>query len=446
MFEYFLKINKRLTRPYWTSLKYPALCDIMAAPAPCDLRLTTPEQVAAHTAAVAAICGAFSAAELPAVLAALRVLTHKDHKKLLRNINCVAGSVLIVRTGISRTARRRHNIFLTKLMDLVEKLHWSADKPRSPAEEVLATHGPSLLFLTKDGKRFEAPKEEKAPGKPKSHIVYGTGYEPACHPYIGEGEEEFIRCLFVSRRHRLAEGETCIRGAIESALTPYLEDAKPSLVSRQFGTVGVWMGYALVLKFPNAIDGSIISMMSTSKHILEALTVPGRGKRVLDDFGKTVNDLIVAKIKDMLRQRDIANPAELYTVDRIVFCHEATCKHSSGFMSLRDGASITTCPNGHQTCHDCMTGRHDGFTCEAVAEMDPERRALLDGGSKPCPGCRELITKNNGCNHMTCRCGQHFCWKCLMPFNARVRWEAHNSADGVTCTMEHDVFGQVVQW
>ena len=29
-----------------------------------------------------------------------------------------------------------------------------------------------------------------------------------------------------------------------------------------------------------------------------------------------------------------------------------------------------------------------------------------------CPNCRTPIEKDHGCNHMTCRCNQHFCAVC----------------------------------
>ena len=29
-----------------------------------------------------------------------------------------------------------------------------------------------------------------------------------------------------------------------------------------------------------------------------------------------------------------------------------------------------------------------------------------------CCACRAMIARNEGCNHMTCRCGQNFCYAC----------------------------------
>ncbi|KAL4467039.1 hypothetical protein ABPG74_010636 [Tetrahymena malaccensis] len=32
---------------------------------------------------------------------------------------------------------------------------------------------------------------------------------------------------------------------------------------------------------------------------------------------------------------------------------------------------------------------------------------------KQCPACKDMIQKSMGCNHMTCKCGAHFCFECL---------------------------------
>ena len=50
------------------------------------------------------------------------------------------------------------------------------------------------------------------------------------------------------------------------------------------------------------------------------------------------------------------------------------------------------------------------------AHSDAQFRSLLKreakrGKSKACPKCFQPITKNKGCDHMQCRCGNHFSWK-----------------------------------
>lgn len=31
---------------------------------------------------------------------------------------------------------------------------------------------------------------------------------------------------------------------------------------------------------------------------------------------------------------------------------------------------------------------------------------------KQCPSCKFWVEKNKGCDHMTCRCGYEFCFRC----------------------------------
>jgi hypothetical protein len=39
---------------------------------------------------------------------------------------------------------------------------------------------------------------------------------------------------------------------------------------------------------------------------------------------------------------------------------------------------------------------------------------LMDTTTKKCPGCEARIEKDEGCDHMSCRCGFQFCWECLV--------------------------------
>ena len=44
------------------------------------------------------------------------------------------------------------------------------------------------------------------------------------------------------------------------------------------------------------------------------------------------------------------------------------------------------------------------------------RKEQRGGQTKPCPRCRQPITKNHGCDHMTCPCGHHFSWQTGKPY------------------------------
>lgn len=394
------------------------------------MRLPTDELIAAHNAAIAAIVITGE------TVGVLTVLLNPKHLSVLRTFQRVKDYRPQPRMQPRRV--KEYNDCVNKVHELPNKLATTV-LPLSPLEEALITHAPNLLLLATDGKRFKTRKVATEPREPVPHVDYGTGAEP---------DEEETRCLFASERHRLAGGPEAIRFCIVSALectrAGFAASVRFRYAEPKAPSVGVWNNYCLDLVFTNAVDGSAIHMISDDERIRKALTVPHpfAKKRVLDALGTEVNNMFITKIKNLLRERDIRNAAEGIPPahDALVFCCEPACEHSSGYLVNRGYVPYSTCSNGHHTCLNCMSPRHIG-DCDAAAEMDAETRELLVASSKPCPGCHMLITKNDGCNHMTCRCGQHFCWRCLKPFSPDVMWFAHNSDDGVTCTADLNVYG-----
>lgn len=408
-----------------------------------DLRLVSPEQVADHNAAVAAI-------ELnPETIDTLVVLVTPKHKKVLAILMQVTNYVPGRR--LSKPSIRKYNDCLAKVHNW-PKMLTSCGLALSAYEQVLVEHVSNLLFLAADGKRFLAPKAPREPGEPRPHVVIGDGLER--EPMLDEDGipvtdaagcpvAKYTRCLRYSRDRRLAEGHEGIRVIIGSALHAEQDRFKPILRRGAPESVGSWCGYELELAFMDTVSGKLFRMLSIDKRIQKALTVkhPMTKKKVLDPLGTEVNNLIIAKIKDLLRERDIRDAAVgAMSHDAMVYCCEPTCEHSSGYLVIRGHLPYASCSNGHHTCLQCMCPRHVG-DCDAAAAMDAETRELLVTSSKPCPGCHTLITKNDGCNHMTCRCGQHFCWRCLTPFTPQMQWIAHNSADG-TCNVGMNVYAR----
>merc|ERR1719265_622586 len=38
--------------------------------------------------------------------------------------------------------------------------------------------------------------------------------------------------------------------------------------------------------------------------------------------------------------------------------------------------------------------------------------AWLKSNARPCPECHVIVSRSEGCNHMTCVCGARFCYAC----------------------------------
>lgn len=78
-----------------------------------------------------------------------------------------------------------------------------------------------------------------------------------------------------------------------------------------------------------------------------------------------------------------------------------------------------------EICSACCDDTHTGMTCaerRALKDTGEQERLLEDWASdndvQRCPSCRVWVEKTEGCNHMSCRCGVHFCWICTRVFDA----------------------------
>lgn len=114
---------------------------------------------------------------------------------------------------------------------------------------------------------------------------------------------------------------------------------------------------------------------------------------------------------------------------KIKWCPGPNCEFAVSF--LRGGASCeVVCQCTHAFCWNCGEEPHRPVDCETVAKWALKNKAEANDtmwmlvNSKPCPKCKWPIEKDQGCMHMTCRCGYQFCWLCL------VDWTAHGKKTG----------------
>eukprot|EP00614_Pseudopedinella_elastica_P021893 CAMPEP_0172614932 /NCGR_PEP_ID=MMETSP1068-20121228/55720_1 /TAXON_ID=35684 /ORGANISM="Pseudopedinella elastica, Strain CCMP716" /LENGTH=214 /DNA_ID=CAMNT_0013419897 /DNA_START=21 /DNA_END=665 /DNA_ORIENTATION=- len=109
---------------------------------------------------------------------------------------------------------------------------------------------------------------------------------------------------------------------------------------------------------------------------------------------------------------------------RRVFC--PGCQRVVGVVGPeeRGRGKLVACPTcpGRHFCVECGGEGHGARPC-------PPPRGLADfltsnkeaKNTKRCPNCGVAVTKNGGCNHMTCApsaggCGHEWCWLCLGKF------------------------------
>jgi len=62
-------------------------------------------------------------------------------------------------------------------------------------------------------------------------------------------------------------------------------------------------------------------------------------------------------------------------------------------------------------CSGCGLDHKTYVSCDEYTKMLEERKKI-GNGIVPCPKCAIPTQRLDGCNYMTCRCGQHFCNLC----------------------------------
>jgi len=103
------------------------------------------------------------------------------------------------------------------------------------------------------------------------------------------------------------------------------------------------------------------------------------------------------------------------------FCPTPDCETVYGVTTT---SKIFTCPQCLiGICTTCCTESHDSQSCDEfqrtiTTELHEKlfHRWCNENEVKNCPTCKSNVEKDTGCHHMTCKCGQHFCWLCLQTF------------------------------
>ena len=103
--------------------------------------------------------------------------------------------------------------------------------------------------------------------------------------------------------------------------------------------------------------------------------------------------------------------------EEMSWCPTADCSYA--FVYDKE-TSVLNCPKCMKSyCLNCRVPEHKGQTCKEyqinmrVDQNDVKFFDFVKGHKfKQCTQCQFWVEKNEGCDHMTCRCGYQFCYRC----------------------------------
>jgi ariadne-1 len=128
-----------------------------------------------------------------------------------------------------------------------------------------------------------------------------------------------------------------------------------------------------------------------------------------------VEPALVEKHTDGSLQSFIAQHTDDYAC-----CPTADCPYLFFYVKGVDSPDFQ-CPQCEKRyCIQCRVDYHQGSTCAQYQQWSLENGQvddlfgdLVQGQKmKQCARCRNWIQKAQGCDHMTCRCGFQFCYRC----------------------------------
>jgi hypothetical protein len=142
--------------------------------------------------------------------------------------------------------------------------------------------------------------------------------------------------------------------------------------------------------------------------------------------------LFIEDFKHIIKDADLVKRYEAKTEEyrtHVMFrryCTANACYKAflpiTTYEDVADGritvAQCVTCAN--YTCISCLEvigpsgfSKHDCHPRHPRLDIQYDRS---NGRMKACPYCGEGVELSEGCNHMTCRCGNQWCFECLLPW------------------------------
>ena len=132
----------------------------------------------------------------------------------------------------------------------------------------------------------------------------------------------------------------------------------------------------------------------------------------IEDSLRNINPQLFDKYEHFSMNNFILNNNDAYSS-----CPTPGCEYMFFFQPGEHNFLCPLCNKNY--CLNCKDEWHRGMTCQQykdsrdVNKLDNQFFQFVKGAKfKMCPRCKFWVEKNQGCNHMRCRCGADFCYVC----------------------------------
>ncbi|PQE21944.1 IBR finger domain-containing protein [Rutstroemia sp. NJR-2017a WRK4] len=100
-------------------------------------------------------------------------------------------------------------------------------------------------------------------------------------------------------------------------------------------------------------------------------------------------------------------------VDERIYCAAVNCGRFIPRSAIRKNKTCVRCQKCRtNVCTQCLRLWHGKDDCPNEVGLQDALILAESQGWKRCPNCRAMVSKNQGCRIIHCRCGGHFCYVC----------------------------------
>ena len=153
-----------------------------------------------------------------------------------------------------------------------------------------------------------------------------------------------------------------------------------------------------------------------------------------------VNELYIKDSLNKNNKINLVEKFEKFNMNYFIMQHpeDISCCPTPGCnyaFIYEEGDAYFECPLcKKEYCLKCKSDWHNDKTCKEYQEY--RRMGILGKNEKQldelffnfargskfkqCPYCKNWVEKNEGCNHIACRCGNHFCYFCGQGMNGNI--------------------------
>lgn len=108
-------------------------------------------------------------------------------------------------------------------------------------------------------------------------------------------------------------------------------------------------------------------------------------------------------------QEDLQHKAIEYGTKNKTYCSNQQCGRFA-IEVAQDRAECFRC--GQSTCTLCKNAYHTAGDCPKDPDINATLQLAATQRWRRCPSCQHVVELARGCNHIICRCGHEFCYKC----------------------------------